>query len=211
MIEIGRASFLEEVFLSNAMRDSLVIRKGRPVFIKGETPQESKWIEALKEDFWYALQSKLGILAKSYYDREVTQSSHIENIKQLVELSQLYSACLNGDHLVFGRAQKALNLYLKYLWCADPSVRPTHCPFDYIVIGKLKLPAGCEHRWTYADKEETYRDWVTAATNQKKDSQSLAEWELELWAGAQAKIKAAQTRRAARLNLPSAKLAESSV
>lgn len=192
------------------MRDSLVIRKGRPVFIKGETPQESKLIDALKEGFWYALQSKLRNLAEDYY-REVSVSSHIENIKKIVELSRLYSGCLNGDHLVFGRAQKALNMYLKYLRCADPSVYPTHCPFDNIVIGKLKLPYGCEHRWTYADGDESYRDWVDAATMKKKSGQSLAEWELELWAGAQGKIKAAQTRRAARLNLPSATPAESSV
>lgn len=205
---VRQRQFLEEVLLSNALRDSLVIRKGRRVFVQHVRPQDRKEFMVLKENFRNALQSKLRSLARRYYSCEVDGISHIEHIKELVEVSRRYAACLNDQHLVFGRAQKALNVYLKYLWCAFSSVSPPHCPFDNIVIGRLKLPAGCEHRWTHADAEESYREWVKAATSAKKPSQSLAEWELEVWSRAQAKLKA-QARKSTKLHLPSGKPAES--
>jgi hypothetical protein len=191
--------FLEDVFLSNAVRDSLVIRKGRPVFEQAATtPLESAEREELKE----ALKSELRNLAKSY-SSEVDEGAHMENIKGLAErLSKAYAKLLNGKCFVFGRAQKVLNVYLKYLWCADRIGRPPHCPFDNNVISALNksLPKDCERKWTHADKEDTYREWVSAAeVIANKKGQSLSEWELEVWATAQAKLKAAQARKLAKL------------
>ena len=48
---------------------------------------------------------------------------------------------LNGGKLFFGVAQKALNIYLKYLWCSNFDVRPPHCPFDYDIISRLNPKA----------------------------------------------------------------------
>jgi hypothetical protein len=45
-----------------------------------------------------------------------------------------------------GLAQKALNLYLKYLWCLGEIHEPPHCPLDSIVLGQVP---GCKDvRWT---------------------------------------------------------------
>src|SRR5437667_8248064 len=93
--------FLEDVLLSNAVRDSLVIRQGRHVFKQGATtPLEREEREEFKE----ALKSELRNLAKSY-SSEIDESIHIENIKGLTNrLSKAYAEILNGDFL-FGRSQ----------------------------------------------------------------------------------------------------------
>jgi hypothetical protein len=38
-----------------------------------------------------------------------------------------------------GTAQKALNLYLKYLWCLGEIKTPPHCPFDRGIIQMLPV------------------------------------------------------------------------
>jgi len=125
------------------------------------------------------------------YSSEVGEEEHLKNIQGLARHVNMSCApFLNGDHLRLGVAQKALNLYLKYLWCVGKiQIPPPHCPFDNSVInviGKLKLPTGCERRWTLADKLEHYCDWVSAAKEEaKKKDLSLAEWELRAWNAAQ--------------------------
>lgn len=122
------------------------------------------------------------------YSNEIDPEAHIKNIETLArQVSVSCASLLNGDHLRFGIAQKAVNLYLKYLWCAGRIPSPPHCPFDNNVInvnGRLDLPSGCERRWTQADKPEHYRDWVAAAAKKAKGI-SLADWELHLWNTAQ--------------------------
>lgn len=92
------------------------------------------------------LKSNLREIAKSY-SAAVGEEQHIRNIQELA--SRLNRDCarfLNGGCLRFGIAQKALNLYLKYLWCPGRIPLPPHCPFDDRVIngvngkGKLDLP-----------------------------------------------------------------------
>ncbi len=59
------------------------------------------------------------------YSVLVGDEAHIKNIEELAtRAGKDYPKFLNGDHLRFGIAQKALNLYLKYLWCADRLPRP---------------------------------------------------------------------------------------
>ncbi|MGA2876853.1 MAG: hypothetical protein ABSE82_15135 [Nitrososphaerales archaeon] len=198
--------FLEDVFLSNVLSAALVIRKGRRVFKDTPTPLES----AEREEFRGALKSELLKLAKRY-SSAVEEEVHIDNIRGLAkDLSDTYGKLLDGD-LLLGRAQKALNLYLKYLWCEGLIVCPPHCPFDNDVISALRklLPKDCERRWTHADKADTYREWVKAAkVLAEKKGQSLSEWELEVWAAAQVKLKAAQARNLAKLK---AQLADSAL
>lgn len=38
-----------------------------------------------------------------------------------------------------GSAQKALNLYRKYLWCLGYIPFPPHCPFDATIIDQLPV------------------------------------------------------------------------
>ncbi len=86
---------------------------------------------------------------------------------------------LAGDRFRIGIAQKALNLYLKYLWCIKPNFpEPPHCPFDSIVIGQLDSKDWTT--WTTLDDIEKYRSLVKAA-QEKAGNMSLARWELKIW------------------------------
>jgi hypothetical protein len=128
------------------------------------------------------LRSMLADLAKKYSNR-VSDEEHLENIQDLSRrVDEDCAEFLNGDHLRLGVAQKALNLYLKYLWCEGRILKPPHCPFDSIIIARLTLPAGCERRWTQADSVQHYREWVSAAEEEARTvGASLADWELQAW------------------------------
>lgn len=80
------------------------------------------------------------------------------------------------DRFRIGVAQKALNLYLKYLWCLDRIPVPPHCPFDSTVLRELEL----EFSWTRSSKIEDYKSWVEHA-KVAAGTKTLAEWELQLW------------------------------
>jgi len=104
--------------------------------------------------------------------------------------SKDYAEVLNDEEFLFGVAQKAVNIYLKYLWCANLDFRPPHCPFDYGIIEAVNLNSGSEHRWTFAHVED-YREWVrlaevAAEAKGFKGLRALSEWELWKWAEIQA-------------------------
>ena len=80
------------------------------------------------------------------YSSEVGEEEHLENIQELARrVNKSCASFLNGDHLRFGVAQKALNLHLKYLWCVGKTrIPPPHCPFDRTVLEKLRF----QDNWT---------------------------------------------------------------
>ena len=102
---------------------------------------------------------------------------------------------LNGGRLKFGRAQKLLNMYLKYMWCKN-NITPPHCPFDNIIISRLVSERAFGERgtltrlqrqkghenvrhWTKSDNPRDYRIWLAAARKAiKGEYRSLSEWEL---------------------------------
>lgn len=113
---------------------------------------------------------------ETIYKNKVGDEQHIKNIEKLqTEINKNYSIILK---LHFGRAQKLLNLYLKYLWALDLIPEPPHCPFDSIIIAKLKakVPA-----WTKPDfQEKHYIELINLARGQfSKERLSIAEWELK--------------------------------
>ena len=73
--------------------------------------------------------------------------------KKLKELSVLYFHGAVGGRFRIGVAQKALNLYLKHLWCLDWIYEPPHCPFDNGII-RLLRPTPRETLWTQMDSRE---------------------------------------------------------
>ena len=105
---------------------------------------------------------------------------------------------LNGGRLKFGRAQKLLNMYLKYMWCANKT-SPPHCPFDNIIISRLvsemafgergsmaRLQKQKGHKnvrhWTKSDNPDDYRAWLAAARRVAEGKyRSLSEWELVMF------------------------------
>lgn len=127
-----------------------------------------------KEDFRVALVRKLENLAPMY-KTPVSEDRHILNITNLSNnLSKSFGTTLHGGRFRIGSAQKALNLYLKLLWCLGIVDEPPHCPFDSIVAAKLRLTL----KWTQLDDIEEYRSLV-AETKKIVEPQSIAQWELE--------------------------------
>jgi hypothetical protein len=116
------------------------------------------------------------------YRSPVYEAAHVENIRWLAEaLSKDHASALKDGRLRIGTAQKALNLYLKYLWCLGKIEEPPHCPFDYQMISALK---GCsEFRWTTLDSIKDYEKLVAAAKEAAKiaGNLSLGEWELKTY------------------------------
>jgi hypothetical protein len=188
-------TFLENGLLPHALKaslDSQFENKARPVFKKAKDEKEGKEFDQKRAKFREALKSELRDLAKRYSSRDVEDEPHIQNIRDLAgHLRQSYEEVLNEGDLRFGVAQKAVNIYLKYLWCADLDIRPPHCPFDYGIITALTLNAGFEHKWTFA-REDDYREWVrlakvAAGAKGFKGLRALSEWELWKWAEIQAR------------------------
>lgn len=125
------------------------------------------------------LQQRLTQISERY-TKAVTEEEHEENIVNLAkDISSTHSNILSEGRFRIGSAQKALNLFLKYLWCINTIAEPPHCPFDFQII--QKLPAELQGiRWTQIDDIETYKKLVAAAKTCATPL-SLAEWELKTY------------------------------
>ena len=137
--------------------------------------------DAEKASFQAELRRQLQATAATYSAKK-TDAAHADNIAALSEsLSTSHGAILLDGRFRIGSAQKALNLFLKYLWCIGEVPEPPHCPFDFQIITKLPRAARCN--WTELDSIETYRALVAAARTSAA-GQSLADWELAEYNGA---------------------------
>lgn len=111
----------------------------------------------------------------------VGEDEHAENIVGLAKrLSKNFGPYLRDQRFRIGISQKALNLYLKYLWCLGRIAIPPHCPFDSRIIGLL--PPRVRQPFTKVDDIEVYETWVVEA-RKKAGNRSLAEWELAAFEG----------------------------
>lgn len=149
--------------------------------LRGKLYREAS-TEAQKDSFRRALRSALERLAKRY-GRVVSDAQHFANIDKLAKvLSNTHPEALIGDRFRIGSAQKALNLYLKYMWCLGRIPTPPHCPFDAMVLARVP---GCHDvRWTQLDSLSEYRRVVQCA-KAAASGMSLADWELRLYNAAQ--------------------------
>lgn len=113
------------------------------------------------------------------YERGVDEAQHLRHIAQLAaELTAAHTGALEGGHFRIGPAQKALNLYLKYLWClGDVTIEPPHCPVDSIVLRAAGVTGVA---WTRMDSLDQYRDCI-AAIRRAASTQGIARWECDLW------------------------------
>ncbi len=121
------------------------------------------------------VKAKLREYRPSYSDA-VDEPEHVNNITELSDrLSSEFRPCLRNGRFRVGISQKALNLYLKYLWCRGEIDPPPHCPFDSRIIGLL--PPKVRQAYTKVDKVGVYEDWVSEAKKIAR-GKPLAEWEL---------------------------------
>ena len=115
------------------------------------------------------------------YTTPISDDAHVKNIVRFADtISEKCCASLVNGRLRIGIAQKALNLYLKYLWCLDQIPTPPHCPFDSRIISHL--PRDVQVSWTRLDDITTYLALVASAKRLAAE-QSLAEWELHVYQG----------------------------
>ena len=107
------------------------------------------------------------------------ESAHFAAIEGLSEgLSTECGSLLKNGRFRIGSAQKALNLFLKYYWCAGWLPEPPHCPFDAIVLRQIKSWDG--PTWTVLDSLADYRRLVEKA-KEVAGGEKLARWELALY------------------------------
>lgn len=158
--------FLMDEFLTFTLVGSLT--RGIPIYKKNTTERQ-------KEKFRNCLKNLLRKYAKQYYS-PVCEDDHIRNLLSFQVKTEKFTNILLFDKLKIGRVQKLLNLYLKYLWVWGEISKPPHCPFDSIIITKLKLKIA----WTDLDDIDRYRLLVRQA-KKIANGQDLADWELEFW------------------------------
>jgi hypothetical protein len=134
--------------------------------------------EKSKKSFRNALRKKLEEIGDTYVT-PISEEGHFSNIKKITDdLTPRFSNCLKNGRFRIGIAQKALNLYLKYLWCVGFIPVPPHCPFDSIIIGHL--PECRNLNWTELDNIDDYNRLVDAS-RKNANGKPIAEWELEIW------------------------------
>jgi len=160
------------------------VPRGDRVYMPAPTLlKDRKAYDAAKWEFQKALRLSLEQLEVPYCET-VSEEEHIQNIVALsATLSRDHAGVLKDKRFLIGRAQKALNLYLKYLWCLGKVPAPPHCPFDSRVIKKLRGDIKWT-AWTSLEKEEDYRKLVAAArvaAAEEEAGMSLAAWELRVY------------------------------
>ena len=115
-----------------------------------------------------------------YYIRpnqSISDIQHCESIRRISDtLSQRFGNILMGGRMRYGTSQKALNLYLKFLWRLGKATTPPHCPVDSNVLEA----AGVSGSWTKSDSEKEYMGWIKGI-REKAATRSLAEWEYVVW------------------------------
>lgn len=127
-----------------------------------------------KDAFKTALKSLIVQIAENY-QTAVTEEQHIEHIK---EIENFKHEVLTNEHLNFGVSQKLLNLYLKYLWCADIiKIPPPHFPVDRLI--QQELFGKIHYNWTEIEDENRYKFIIEEAKKVQGDISSLAELELK--------------------------------
>lgn len=113
------------------------------------------------------------------YRTPVDEREHVFAIEEIAaRISEMHAASLRSGYLRIGPAQKALNLYLKYLWAFGWIPTPPHCPLDAVILGRLP---GCTNiRWTQMKEIGVYLDRIAAA-RKVAGARSIADWEVAQW------------------------------
>lgn len=138
-------------------------------------------VEEDRVDFRRNLQALLMSLSEQYR-KAVSEVAHCENIATLAkEITQKHGGVLHDRRFRIGSAQKALNLYLKYLWCLGRIEMPPHCPIDGIILNEIAKNTDYKKiSWTKLDSITEYKEIIRKAKEVAGQS-SLSEWELKFY------------------------------
>lgn len=164
-----KKEFILKIALSNA--HSAAFQRGT-VYKENTTDKE-------KIMFKRFFRSRLRIL-EDVYKQPINEKEHINIITAFAnEITTNYAHVLNNGKLRFGTAQKAVNLYLKFLWTLGyMDTQPVHCPLDRIVLKKI----GSSVKWTELDCPNEYKKLIeNVQVIADINNQTIAEWEIDLW------------------------------
>jgi hypothetical protein len=119
---------------------------------------------------------------ESQYQGSVSPEKHLQTITDVVKgMSRKHARILENGRFRVGIAQKAVNIYLKLLWCYEWIPEPPHCPIDSIVLAEV---GDRQTKWTKMDDIEDYCDAIEriqAYIRQTGSMASLSKWELYVW------------------------------
>jgi hypothetical protein len=121
----------------------------------------------------------VSIITKSAktYKRPVSDSFHCSEISRIAKtLSKGFGHILQGGEFRFGTCQKALNLYLKFLWLLGKIPQPPHCPIDRIVLQAARI----EGNWTKCNSANEYKRWIKGIKI-VAGTLGLSKWEYSVW------------------------------
>lgn len=159
--------------LDNTVHAAENTRVGTPVYAAGIDKYDKHEVQ----DDWKLTLWSAGL----QYDRKISGKLHLRRIAAIADfISGSQRKLLHGKRMRFGVSQKALNLYLKYLWCLDIIPEPPHCPLDGIMLNKIaKIGA----TWTKSDCPEEYEYWIKECRKKAEaagfDKNALPAWELK--------------------------------
>lgn len=126
--------------------------------------------EEQKVNFKKTLFFALNGIAESKYAFESAENL-ISSMRKIQHQSMNYEHILQGGKLRFGTCQKLVNLYLKYLWCANLiQYTPLHFPLDRLIQKRTKKVS-----WTKLDDAGEYSQKI----NEIHPQQDKSEWELK--------------------------------
>lgn len=174
--------------LKNLKQDAIKDQIAR-IALGGTMPRSRVYLEKpkpennLKEDFRIDVAKQLKILFETKISLPgYTESDHFATIKEFCDsISKIHKKVLRNNQLRIGIGQKLINLYWKFCWLLLQDVKePFHCPFDSIIISKLKGSTK-NIRWTDLDNIEEYKELVKAAKVESKGDGSVAKWELRVY------------------------------
>jgi len=132
-----------------------------------ETAERKTIQEYIRERLWKLI---------PLYSQKIYGGDHIDVVEAFQgDVNQKFSTMLARGGIAFGRTQKLINLYLKYMWAAGFIEEPPHCPVDSIIIGKLG-PEIKGLSFTNMSKDDYKK--VLTEIDKVRGNQSIAEWEL---------------------------------
>ena len=176
-LDHAKRGFLEYVQVGS---ECLALRNALQAAMRHSGTYRRDALESQKEIFRRNFKKELSTKG-DLYQEQITDAQHIRVLEEVSnKLSIEHGAILHGSRLRLGIAQKALNLYLKFLWCLDSSrATPPHCPIDRMILQS----AGVYENWTELDSIEKYSDWIEQlrSTAAQAHYSCLSEWELRIW------------------------------
>jgi len=119
---------------------------------------------------------------KKFRGQTITEPELYDLTEDFIDTIQKdYSAILRDGQLIYGNAQKFINLYLKGMWIMGELGPPPHFPVDRIIQQALKFRS--IYSWTKMDREgyKAVIDHAQEKMVRETSFEHLAEYELQLY------------------------------